>query len=146
MDTKNKVKGVIWRNCKCNKSNYYENLQRIKFSLALEIMPKHIDFFMSAPPKFAPATIIKQIKGTISRRVRKMYPVLKKYRKKELWADSYYVGVAGHVSHLSLQSCSLLKNFYSLCFINSLQLNKNFLKIKLFGEQVAKKLPFFIFF
>ena len=27
-----------------------------------------------------------------------MYPVLKEYRKNGLWADSYYVGVAGHVS------------------------------------------------
>jgi putative transposase len=66
--------------------------------LALEVMPEHIHFFMSASPKWAPAYIIKMIKGTVSRRVRQRYPILRKYRRDELWADSYYVGTAGHVS------------------------------------------------
>lgn len=68
------------------------------FPLAMEVMPNHIHFFMSAPPKWAPAIIMKNLKGIISRRIREKYPILTKYRKNGIWADSYYVGTAGHVS------------------------------------------------
>jgi len=68
------------------------------FPLAMEVMPEHIHFFMSAGPKWAPAEIIKRIKGNVSRKVRSQFPELTKYRKQELWANSYYVGTAGHVS------------------------------------------------
>jgi putative transposase len=66
--------------------------------LALEVMPDHIHLFLSAPPKWAPAVIIKNIKGNVSRQVRLMFQEFKQYREKELWADSYYCGTAGHVS------------------------------------------------
>ena len=61
-------------------------------------MPEHIHFFMSAPPKWAPAKIIQRIKGIVSKRIREKIPILRKFRREELWADSYYVGTAGHVS------------------------------------------------
>ena len=64
----------------------------------MEVMPNHIHFFMSAPPTWAPSDIMKNLKGIVSRRIREKYPVLTKYRKEGLWADSYYVGTAGHVS------------------------------------------------
>ena len=66
--------------------------------LAMEVMPEHIHLFLSAPPKWAPADIIKRIKGNVSRQVRQLFKEFKEYRKKELWADSYYCGTAGHVS------------------------------------------------
>ena len=66
--------------------------------LAMEVMPEHIHLFLSAPPRWAPADIIKRIKGTVSRHVRMLYKEFKQYREKELWADSYYCGTAGHVS------------------------------------------------
>ena len=66
--------------------------------LAMEVMPEHIHFFMSAPPKWAPAKLMQLIKGNVSRKVRQKFPILKKFRKDDLWADSYYVGTAGHVS------------------------------------------------
>jgi putative transposase len=66
--------------------------------LAMEVMPEHIHFFMSAPPKYAPATIMQYVKGVVSKKVREKYPILKKFRKDDLWADSYYVGTAGHIS------------------------------------------------
>ena len=66
--------------------------------LAMEVMPDHIHLFLSAPPKWAPADIIKRIKGNASRQVRQLFKEFKEYRKKELWADSYYCGTAGHVS------------------------------------------------
>ena len=66
--------------------------------LAMEVMPEHVHLFLSAPPKWAPAEIIKRIKGNVSRQVRRLYDEFKEYREKELWADSYYCGTAGHVS------------------------------------------------
>jgi len=66
--------------------------------LAMEIMPEHIHLFLSAPPKWAPADIIKRIKGNVSREVRRLFDEFKEYREKELWANSYYCGTAGHVS------------------------------------------------
>jgi len=66
--------------------------------LAMEVMSEHIHLFLSAPPKWAPADIIKRIKGNISRQVRILFKEFKEYREKELWANSYYCGTAGHVS------------------------------------------------
>ena len=39
-----------------------------------------------------------RIKGNVSRQVRRLYDEFKEYREKELWANSYYCGTAGHVS------------------------------------------------
>jgi len=64
----------------------------------MEVMPEHIHFFMSAPPKWAPAKLMQLIKGNVSKKVRETFPILKKFRREDLWADSYYVGTAGHVS------------------------------------------------
>lgn len=62
--------------------------------LAMKVMTNHIHFFMSAPPKWAPSIIIKNLKGIISRRIRQKYPILTKYRKDGIWADSYSVDTA----------------------------------------------------
>ena len=67
-------------------------------SLAMEIMPEHVYLFLSAPPKWAPADIIKRIKGNVSRQVRKLNCEFKQYREKELWTDLYYCGTVGNVS------------------------------------------------
>ena len=64
----------------------------------MEVMPEHIHLFLSAPPKWAPADIIKRTKGNVSRQVRILFKEFKEYREKELWANSYYCGTAGHVS------------------------------------------------
>jgi len=66
--------------------------------LAMEVMPEHVHFFMSAPPKWAPSKLMQLIKGNVSRKVRQTFPILKKFRREDLWADSYYVGTAGHIS------------------------------------------------
>jgi len=56
--------------------------------LAMEVMPEHLHLFLRAPPKWAPAEIIKRIKGNVSRQARRLYDEFKEYREKELWADS----------------------------------------------------------
>ncbi len=67
--------------------------------IALEIMPDHIHLFVSAPPKYAPATLVKLFKGITARKLFKEFPELKKqFRKGHLWTPSYYLGTAGNVS------------------------------------------------
>lgn len=67
--------------------------------LALEIMPDHIHFFMSAHPKWAPMRVIQKIKQETSRHLREKYSIIRDTRTTEdFWATGYYCGTAGHVS------------------------------------------------
>jgi len=67
--------------------------------IALEVMPDHVHLFVSAPPKYAPAEIVKAFKGWSARKVLMAFPELgQKTRRGTLWAPSYYVGTAGNVS------------------------------------------------
>jgi len=69
--------------------------------LAVEVMPGHVHLFVSAPPKFAPAEIVRLFKGITSRRLKKEFESLRRQYWGEhatLWAEGYYVGTAGHVS------------------------------------------------
>lgn len=67
--------------------------------VALEVMPDHIHLFVSAPPKYSPADIVKRFKGASARRLLLEFPELtKKTGQGTLWAPSYYVGTAGAVS------------------------------------------------
>jgi putative transposase len=69
------------------------------FPLALQIMPDHIHFFVSAPPKFAPCVIIQKLKANSSKMIRKKYSIIRQTRKTDdFWASGYYVGTAGHIS------------------------------------------------
>lgn len=72
--------------------------------LALEIMPDHIHFFLSAHPKWAPMRIVKTLKERTSARLRAKYSIIRDTRCNEqeesvdFWATGYYCGTAGHVS------------------------------------------------
>lgn len=67
--------------------------------LALEIMPDHIHFFVSAHPKWAPTKIIQLIKQETSKKLREKYASIRDTRNDEaFWATGYYCGTAGHVS------------------------------------------------
>ena len=64
-------------------------------------VPDHVHLFVSAPPKFASAEIIRLFKGITSRRLKKEFESLRRQYWGEhatLWAEGYYVGTAGHVS------------------------------------------------
>ena len=68
--------------------------------LAVEVMPDHVHLFVNAPPKFAPAEIVRLFKGITSRELKKEFESLgRQYWGKNatLWAEGYYVGTAGHV-------------------------------------------------
>ena len=69
--------------------------------LAVEVMPDHVHLLVSAPPKFAPAEIVRLFKGITSRRLKKEFESLRRQywgKNATLWAEGYYVGTAGHVS------------------------------------------------
>ncbi len=69
--------------------------------VAVEVMPDHVHLFVSAPPKFAPAEIVRLFKGITSRKLKKEFESLRRQYWGEhatLWAEGYYVGTAGHVS------------------------------------------------
>ncbi|HOI59138.1 MULTISPECIES: IS200/IS605 family transposase [unclassified Methanoculleus] len=64
-----------------------------------EIMPDHVHLFITAHPKFAPATIVKIMKGVTAKKLFETYPELRKVLwKGHLWNPSYYVGTCGDVT------------------------------------------------
>ena len=68
--------------------------------MALQIMPDHVHFFVSAPPKWAPAQIVQRLKAWTSKDLRESFSVIRQTRPEtsDFWASSYYCGTAGHVS------------------------------------------------
>ena len=96
--------------------------------LALEIMPDHLHFFVSAHPKWAPMKIVQQLKQYSSKKLREKYSIIRdtrtlnkgtEYEKdaKDFWATGYYCGTAGHVSadqvarYIIEQTTELKKNW-----------------------------------
>jgi len=74
--------------------------------VAVEVMPDHVHLFVSAPPKYSPAEIVRLFKGISSRRLMQEFGYLRHQywgEKATLWAESYYVGTAGHVSAETIQ-------------------------------------------
>ena len=67
--------------------------------MALQVMPDHVHFFVSAPPKYAPARIVQSLKAWTSRDLRERFATIRNTRySDDFWASSYYCGTAGHVS------------------------------------------------
>lgn len=67
--------------------------------MALQVMPDHVHFFISAPPKWSPAVIVQRLKAWTSKDLRQKYSIIRETRHADdFWASSYYCGTAGHVS------------------------------------------------
>lgn len=67
--------------------------------LAVDVQPDHIRLFVSIPPALSVADAVELLKGISARQLRLLCPELRKRtRSDRLWAPSYYVGTAGHVS------------------------------------------------
>jgi putative transposase len=67
--------------------------------MALQVMPDHAHFFVSAPPKWDPARIVQSLKAWTSKDLREKFAIIKKTRfSDDFWASSYYCETAGHVS------------------------------------------------
>jgi putative transposase len=74
--------------------------------LAVEVMPDPVHLFVSAPPKFAPAEIVRLFKGMTSRRLKKEFGILRRPywgEQATLWAEGYDVGTTGHVRAETIQ-------------------------------------------
>jgi putative transposase len=67
--------------------------------LAAETDADHVHVFVSAPPRWAPSTIVGLLKGSTSRALRSQFPELKRIcGRQQMWTQAYYVGTAGAVS------------------------------------------------
>ena len=67
--------------------------------MALQLMPDHVHFIVSAPPKWAPAQVVQSLKAWTSRDLREKFSIIRQTRfTDDFWASSYYCGTAGHVS------------------------------------------------
>ncbi|SRR5258708_34218521 len=70
---------------------------------ALEIMPDHVQLFITAPPTKAPHYLANQFKGYTSRVLREKYVDLRS-RLPSLWSRSYYIGSVGHISDETIKA------------------------------------------
>ena len=105
------------------------------YPLALEIMPDHIHFFVSAHPKWAPMRIVKQLKEYSSKKLREKYASIRNTRiGNDFWATGYYCGTAGHVSadqvaRYIMEQTKELKNNWNLFNIKPFEYDINEAKL-----------------
>ncbi len=69
--------------------------------LAMECHVDHVYIFLSAPPKWGPADVMRIIKGASSNAIRNEFPALSAMRS--LWTRSYLVSTAENVSADTIQ-------------------------------------------
>ena len=102
--------------------------------LALEIMPDHLHFFLSAHPKWAPMRIVQLLKQETSKKLREKYASIRDTRfSDDFWATGYYCGTAGHVSadqvaRYILEQTRALKNNWNLFDIKPFEYDINEVK------------------
>ena len=83
------IRETIYRVCACKNWT----------PMALQVMPDHVHFFVSAPPKYAPCEIVQNLKSWTSKDLREKFAIIRQTRySDDFWASSYYCGTAGHVS------------------------------------------------
>jgi len=70
--------------------------------ITLEIQPDHTHLFIQGNPQLSPNTIIGQIKGITSRKLRQEFSELRS-RLPTLWTRSYFVSTHGHISDKMIQ-------------------------------------------
>lgn len=66
----------------------------------MEVMPEHIHLLISFKPKYAPADIVKYLKGHSARRFFQMHPEIRnqEFWGGHLWSHSYYMSTLGNMS------------------------------------------------
>ena len=77
--------------------------------LASAVLPDHVHLFVSVPPKYAPAQVVRLFKGITSRRLKQEFPRIRQAyggAHATLGAEGYYVGTAGHVSAATIRRYS----------------------------------------
>ena len=76
----------------CAEINQFEFLE-------MSIQPDHVHLLMSAKPRYAPAEIMRLIKGGSSRIIRQEFPELQEFLWGDsFWADGYFVSTHSTVT------------------------------------------------
>jgi putative transposase len=70
--------------------------------LRLEVMPDHVHLFVASRPTVSPNSLVGQVKGFSSRRIREEFPDVRRCLP-TLWTRSYFVSTAGNVSSSVIQ-------------------------------------------
>ena len=61
-----------------------------------EVMPDHVHVFVSAPPRWSPAELVKVLKSVSARQLFEEFPPLRERMwGGELWSDGYFVRATG---------------------------------------------------
>jgi len=85
-EVKPKLKGILVELCE------WLDVEIIEGAIASD----HVHMYLSVPPKYAPAQIMKILKGKSAEQLRKGFPELgKKYWGMHLWARGYFVSTVG---------------------------------------------------
>ena len=74
--------------------------------LTVEVMPEPVHLLVNAPPKSAPAEMVRWFKGMTARRLKKEFESLRRQywgEQAPLWAEGYSAGTAGQVSPETFQ-------------------------------------------
>lgn len=65
----------------------------------MEVMPVHVHLLISFPPKMAPSSAVKSLKGSSGREWFKQFPETEAILwKKHLWTGSFFMSTVGNVS------------------------------------------------
>lgn len=65
----------------------------------MEVMPDHVHLLISFPPKMAPSSAVKSLKGSSGREWFKQFPETEAMLwKKHLWTGSFFMSTVGNVS------------------------------------------------
>ena len=84
------------------KKYLFEKAHMLKISIeAYEIMDDHIHLFIKSRPDLTISYIVQQLKGYTSYKVRKEFPILKRY--KSLWTHSYFAETIGLISEKTVK-------------------------------------------
>lgn len=89
-------------------ANYQQGIKDILRSIAdnndiiiqtIEVMPDHVHLLISFPPKMAPSSAVKSLKGSSGREWFKQFSETEAVLwKKHLWTDSFFMSTVGNVS------------------------------------------------
>ena len=84
------------------KKYLFEKAHMLKISIdASDIMDDHIHLFIKSRPDLTISYIVQQLKGYTSYKVRKDFPILKRY--KSLWIHSYFVETIGIINERTVK-------------------------------------------
>lgn len=88
------MKNILQRQCKIS------HVTIEKF----EVMPDHVHMLISFKPKYAPAELVKNIKGSSARAWFKLHPETKsKLWGGHLWSPSYFMSTLGDMSRETVE-------------------------------------------